>query len=114
MPIIINPGSGNKGGTIEQARVIANEWLRNIHEDGIADVVIGEGVAQDDGMFLFEFRHTVTGKSVYLKTHGFTDKECDEFMFRPRIYWDGSSTAEHKSEDWLTNDYKIKVDFVKK
>lgn len=114
MPIIINPGSGNKGGTIEQAKVIANKWLSNIHEAGITDVVIGAVTPQDDGMFLFEFLHTVTGKSVYLKTHGFTFAQSRHFRLHPRIYWNGSSVADPKPEDWLTDDYKIKVDFVKK
>lgn len=33
MSIIINAGSENKGGTFEQAKINAEEWLKNIHED---------------------------------------------------------------------------------
>lgn len=37
MSIIINAGSENKGGTFEQAKINAEEWLKNIHEEGFLE-----------------------------------------------------------------------------
>ena len=111
--MVINPGSKNKGGTLNQAREIAEDWLDCIHKEGFTDVEMDQGEIQEDGNFLFKFTHKVTGKVVEFRTHGFTDEECKEFIFHPRVYWNGSSTANPKIEDWLTDEYSFKVTYFK-
>lgn len=115
MPIIINPGSENKGGTLEQAKINAAKWLTSIHAEGFREVNM-KFVEQypDDGNFRFDFTHTVTKKVAILETHGFTKEQEDKFMFRPRVYWQGSSTADPKIEDWLGDDFDYRIIYERK
>ena len=53
------------------------------------------------------------GKSIELHTHGFTDEECEKFIFKPRIYWNGSSTAECEPENWLVDGCKFRIVYEK-
>lgn len=112
--VIINPGSENKGGTLEQAKINANKWLKNIHNEGFYEVNISEGKRLDDGDYEFIFTHNITKKEVKLHIHGFTEEECKKFIFHPRVYWNGSSTADPKIEDWLTDEYTYRIKYYKK
>lgn len=112
--IIINPGSENKGGTFEQARKNAYKWLKSIREEYPEVRMTTHEQKTNDGDWIFNFRHMVTMKTAKLVIHGFTKKECDEFIFHPRVYWNGSSTADPKIEDWLTDEYKYRVLYEKK
>lgn len=109
--LIINPGSENRGGTLEEARIIAKEYLDQIHKEGYTEVEMTE--LEHDDYFNFLFKHKVTGKGVELNTHGFTREECEEFMFTPRIYWNGSSCSSPKIEDWLTDGYEPFITYKK-
>lgn len=110
--IIINPGSKIKGGTLKQAEANAKCWLKDIHDKGLTDVVMTKGVDRD-GLFVFNFKHPITGVVVHLDTHGFTDEECQEFTFSPRVYWNGSSTANPKIEDWAKEGFRYKVAYFR-
>lgn len=114
MGMIINAGSENKGGTVEESLVIANEYLEQLHSNGFVDVELMPEVEVRDGLWCYTFRHAVTGKTATLDTHGFTEDECHKFMFRPRIYWNGSSSSEPTIEDWLTNEYSYKIAYIPK
>ena len=108
--MIINPGSENKGGTFEQALRNARRWHTNIKKEfPEVTMTFHENRLGDGGNWNFRFRHGVTGKCIDLEIHGFTDKECKQFVFHPRVYWNGSSTAEPKIEDWLTNEYTYRI-----
>lgn len=109
--LIINPGSENKGGTLEQATENANEWLRNIHNEGFIEVEMSFVKQLKDGDYLFNFTHAVTKKTAELCVHGFTKDECKRFIFRPRVYWNGSSTADPKIEDWLADGFKYRIEY---
>lgn len=109
--LIINPGSENKGGTFEQATKNANNWLKLIHSGGFPGVEMSFVEQLKDGDFLFSFTHNVTKKVVELCIHGFTDEECERFTFRPRVYWNGSSTADPKIEDWLADGFKYRIEY---
>lgn len=113
MAFIINPGSENKGGTFTQANANAEKWLKQIHEEGFPEVTM-EFHGKQDGSFIFHFTHAVTKIKVELSIHGFTDEEAAVFVFRPRVYWNGSSTANPKIEDWLTDEYEYKIVYSKK
>lgn len=110
-------GIENKGGTLEQAKINAEEWLKSIHEEGFIDVEMtfkeqyGEG---GNFLFLFEFTHSVTQKVATLEIHGFTEEQCKDFIFHPRVDWNGSSTANPKIEDWLTDEFRFKIVYYKK
>jgi len=114
MGIIINAGSENTGGTLEQAKINAENWLKAIKANICVDDLEMTFVKQyEDGDFLFEFKHLITGKVATLVTHGFTEEECKKFTQYPRVYWEGSSTADPKLEDWLADGYKYKVVYYK-
>lgn len=99
MSIIINAGSENKGGTFEQVEINANEWLKDIHDKGFLEVEMSFVQQCNNGNFQFDFKHPVTQKVVTLLIHGFTEEECKKFTFHPRVYWNGSSTADPEIED---------------
>ena len=104
--IIINAGSENKGGTFKQAEINAKKWLKLIHDEGFKEVEMSFiKQYENNGNFLFHFVHLITKKIATLEIHGFTKIECEAFLFHPRVYWNGSSTADPKIEDWLTEDY---------
>jgi hypothetical protein len=111
--IIINAGSEYRGGTFEQAKVNAEKWLKNIHIEGFLEVEMSFVKQYEDGNFLFNFIHGVTKKIATLETHGFTEEEL-KFRFHPRVYWNGSSTADPKIEDWLEEGFDYKIQYYKK
>lgn len=112
MGIIINLGSENKGGTLHQAKINALEWLVSIHNAGFRDVGM-TFIEQypNGGNFLFHFTHSVTMKVATLEIHGFTKEQCEEFDFHPRVYWNGSSTANECIEDWLADGFKYRIEY---
>jgi len=61
----------------------------------------------------FYFTHKVTGKVATLKIHGFTKEQCQKFILHPRVYWNGSSTANPKIEDWLDDGFKYRVEYYR-
>lgn len=111
--IIMNAGSENKGGTFEQAVKNAKKWLKNINKE-FPEVEMSTEEKFVDGDWEFVFTHKITGVSVLLHIHGFTEEECKNFVFRPRIYWNGSSTADPKVEDWLTDEFSYRVVYERK
>jgi hypothetical protein len=113
--LIINPGSENKGGTLEQAKLNAAKWLKSIHAEGFKEVEM-KFIEQypDGGNFRFDFVHKVTKKVAILEIHGFDKKQCEKFTFHPRVYWQGSSTADPKIEDWLGDGFTFRVVYEKK
>lgn len=113
MGIIINAGSENKGGTFEQAEMNAKEWLKSIHDEGFNEIEMKFIERQKDGDWLFHFTHLVTKKVATLEIHGFTKEECKQFMFHPRVYWNGSSTSDPKIEDWLCDGFKFRIEFYR-
>lgn len=112
MPIIINPGSEIKGGTLKQATNNANLWLDQIHENLFEEVSM-EYAEMHHGNYRFYFKHSVTEKINTLDIHGFTDEELEKYIFSPRIYWNGWSNEEPKIEDWLKDGYSYRIEFYK-
>ncbi len=110
--MIINAGSENKGGTFEQALINAKEWYESIVKE-FPEVTMSAKEQLIHGDWRFYFFHKVTGVTVPLSIHGFTKEQCEAFMFHPRVYWNGSSTANPEKEDWLTNDFSYKIQYFK-
>lgn len=108
--MIINPGSENKGGTFEQALKNAFVWLKNIQSE-FPEVEMTVDERKGDGSWIFEFTHQITKKQACLEIHGFTKEECDAFVFHPRVYWNGSSTADPKIEDWLADGFSYRIKY---
>lgn len=113
MEMLINAGSENKGGTFKQAKINALDWLKIVHEEGFLEVEMSFVKQHKDGDFQFDFKHNVTQKVVSLQIHGFTKKECKKFTFHPRVYWNGSSTADPKIEDWLTDGFNYRIEYYR-
>lgn len=111
--MIINPGSENRGGTKEQAHINAEGWLKSIDKNGFPEVEMSFVEQVNGGNFLFNFTHQVTGKVATLEIHGFTPEECEEFIFGPRVYWNGSSCSDPKIEDWLEDGFDYRIQYYK-
>ncbi|QMW06394.1 hypothetical protein [Spirosoma foliorum] len=109
--LLINPGSQVEGGTLEQARINAQVFLNGIHDQGMKEVFIDPDPVCADGRWTFIFRHPVTGKTAILKTHGLTDEESRNQFFVPRIYWNGSSTADPEIKDFLPANWGFRIVF---
>lgn len=110
---IINPGSEIKGGTLEQAKINAKWYSDKISEMGISGVDL-EYIGYSDGLYIFHFTHQVTKKIATLYVSGYTEEQENEFMFRPRDYWNGNSCGIIDISDWLTDDYRVSIEYVKK
>lgn len=117
---IINPGSGPVGesgawtDTYEAALRTALEWLDEVRSRGIRDVHIVAQLHEGDpepveGRWTFVFRHEVTGVEVELQTHGLDNIEAyrKRYIFDPRVYWRGDSSATPKVEDWLAPGFEV-------
>lgn len=113
MNIIINPGSKVSGGTFAQARKNARKWLRHVHQN-FPEVTMVSLRKPQDGRWSFLFRHPRTKKEVLLEMHGLTDKQAKALPFHPRVYWNGSSTAEPCPEDFITDGFEWRYVFYKK
>jgi hypothetical protein len=106
--LIINPGShiGEPGegwtNTVETARDTAVYWLSTMRATGMTDVELLDGTAEREGRWVFILRHAVTGTTVELEIHGIDNVAAYEkkHIFAPRVYWNGSSTANPKLEDF--------------
>jgi hypothetical protein len=113
--ILINPGSENNGGTIDESLVIANEFLEIIHNEGLLEVeLLPDAKVFPHGRWEYTFRHSVTGKTATLDTHGFTVDEMSAFTFSPRTYWNGSSTSCPVISDFITDEFSYRVEFYRK
>jgi hypothetical protein len=111
--ILMNPGSENKGGTTAQAKRNAVKWLKRIHKE-FPEVIMNLKGKDDFGDWEFEFQHLITKKKAILAIHGFTKTECKNFTFKPRVYWNGSSTSEPSITDWLPRGWNYKIVYSKK
>jgi hypothetical protein len=113
MALIINAGSENKGGTFEQAKKNAKAWLKSIHDEGFLEVTMSYIKRHDNGDWVFHFTHSTTKKVATLEIHGFTDEQCKSFIFSPRVYWNGSSTADPQITDWLEDGFKYRIEYYR-
>jgi hypothetical protein len=122
--LLINPGSTigkspPKGWTnsFARAKAEAERWLKIMHEDdGLTDVeLLPAEDAPEEGRWTFYFRHKVTGVRVRLDTHGIDDLDAyrAQYVFTPRVYWNGSSTAEGKLDDFAAPGFRKIATFVK-
>jgi hypothetical protein len=118
--VVMNAGSevaGERGegwsNTVETARETAARWLRQMHEEGMAEVVLLPGELERDHRWCFRFRHTVTGAEVELETHGIDDMAAYErqHIFDPRVYWHGSSSGTPQIEDFGAPGYRVHQTF---
>lgn len=92
------------------ARAAAETWLAKMRAEGIADVElldVDPARQQDNGRWLFEFRHTVTGVVAELETHGIDDLDAyrRQHKFEPRVYWRGSSSSTPELSDFAAPGY---------
>ncbi|RSN65448.1 hypothetical protein DMH01_03465 [Amycolatopsis sp. WAC 04182] len=120
MTVFINPGShiGETGegwtNTFKGAKAEAERWLKQMHEDGLLDVVLATwDETEMDGRWKFEFEHTVTKKRVTLETHGISDIEtyCKRRIFSPKVYWDGSSCGAPEIEHFAAPGFQVLKSF---
>jgi len=109
--VLINPGSGPlTEGTLEQAWVLAKDWLAMMEAHHVHDVqIVGEPEYDGKGRWAFVFEHKITGVHKILETHGLTDEQAKEYMFYPRTYWDGSSTGTPDPETFLAPGYRLQI-----
>jgi len=115
MPIIINPGSGaiqtgsKWTNTHEVAKQNAYSWFyKPMLEQGFTDIKVEDTGKEQDGRWLFIFKHEVTGVSVELEIHGIDNLKNyeDEFIFTPRVYWNGSSSSNPELRDFKADGFE--------
>lgn len=115
--LILNAGStigtpsNGWTNTFEKAVEHAQEWLRMMNNNGIRDVRIVSNTPADGGRWDFVFMHDITGKCATLSAHGIDNLEwyMEQNTFHPRVYWNGSSTANPKIQDFLADGYEIVI-----
>lgn len=85
-------------------------------QEGYPEVILVESEENYDDYYgwIFTFRHTITEKTAWLGIHGYTDEEVSSNKYFTRVWWNDSSTANPKVEDWLTDDYTYKIVYIKK
>lgn len=113
MTAFINPGSrigGDPQGwtnTVEKAIERVNAWSYMMLQDGCTDIEIGEPGVEDNGRWPFVFRHSVTGVEVVLMMHGISDLDAyqRQHTFTPRVYWNGSSSANPDLDDFAATGF---------
>jgi len=116
MAMIINPGSGDIKETGEgwtnthaQAKRNAYDWFcKPMLEQGFTDITVTDAGTCDDGRWKFIFKHTVTKVEVELDIHGIDDLEAyqKEYIFAPRVYWNGSSSGSPELEQFAADGYQ--------
>jgi hypothetical protein len=112
--LITNAGSriadsGNGWTNTEaSARQEAERWLAAMRGEGLTDIELVDGAMPFENRWRFTYRHTVTGATATLETHGIDDAEAyqAENIFPPRVYWNGSSTAHPQLEDFAADGYE--------
>lgn len=109
--LIINPSSEHKGGSFEIALDRAKHWAICIANDGIEGVQLLDGAETCECGWAFTFRHDVTGVECRYETHGLFGPKISPYdagyVFAPRDYWNGSSTAGPKAEDFLRAGFRV-------
>ena len=119
--VMINVGAGpvSSSGdgwtnTIETARKSASDWLATMRAEGVGDVELLPEAEEVDGRWRFTFRHRVTGVEVVLEIHGIDDLKAyeRERTFHPRIYWNDSTTAEPRLEDFAAPGFRMVKTFA--
>ena len=67
--------------------------------------------SEDNGRWPFVIRHQITGVEVVLETHGIDDLDAykRQCIFDPRVYWNGSSSAEPTLDDFDAPGFVVKV-----
>lgn len=108
--IIFNAGSqlpaasSGKGwtNTRETANAHALAWFDAMLEDGFDDLEMSEAGEGDQGRWLFTFRHTRSGRTATLATHGIDNLDAyrAEHLFDPRVYWNGDSSSIPRFKDF--------------
>ncbi|QQG96238.1 hypothetical protein HBE99_04685 [Mycobacteroides chelonae] len=114
MVVFINPGTRVNDAavgwtnTYEKALANANDWLGRMRADGITDVAMTGDEAERDGRWMFTFTHQVTGVSVDLEIDGIDNMDAykRKSLIAPRIYWNGSSTAEPSLDDFTADGFE--------
>jgi hypothetical protein len=111
--VFINPGSriGDNAigwtNTHAHAGIHAAEWSQRMFAEGFTDIEVTDTGREENGRWVFKFRHTVTGKVVTLEQHGIDDLEAYEkqHIFSPRVYWNGSSSSSPSIEDFAAEGF---------
>lgn len=113
MTLIINPGSrispeaDGWTNTRPQAAIYAFEWAKRMRAEGFQDIEVVDTGIENEGRWLFTFRHEVTEVTVKLEQHGIHpldayEKQC---VFTPRVYWNGSSCANPQLDDFAADGF---------
>lgn len=108
-------GESDEGwtNTYETALVSANAWLEQMTTQGFRDIVMTPDPVEREGRWRFTFRHTVTGVSVELETHGIDNLDAyrKKRIFDPKIYWRGSSCANPSIKDFAADGFEPVVTY---
>jgi hypothetical protein len=96
------------------ARVAAHRIIGGPREGLLEVELLPDAKVFPHGRWEYTFRHSVTGKTAKLDTHGFTVDEMRAFTFSPRTYWNGSSTSFPAISDFKTDEFNYRIEFYRK
>lgn len=100
--------------TLNQATKNARKYLKLIHQLGVKDIEMSYIRQEEGGHYLFHFIHPVTKKVATLSTHGYTQEQLKDFVFKPRVFWNGEWGEYPEIEDWLEDGFEAVVTFKQK
>lgn len=110
MNVIINPGSRVERGTRRQALENAKAWRDRMRAEGINGVALRfKPLREEDGRWVFAFVHMVSRVECELTIDGLTDAQKAEMMFRPKVYWKGSSCSPPSIYDFVAEGYEVNI-----
>lgn len=120
--VIINAGSRiapaqqSEGwtNTREKAAQYAREWFWDqMVRDGFTDIEFVDTGRETEGRWMFEIRHKVTGVVVEIEQHGIDNLDAyrKQYVFEPRVYWNGSSSATPRLEDFAADGYESVITY---
>ncbi|WP_067671748.1 hypothetical protein [Nocardia miyunensis] len=95
--------------TREKAAQYAREWFWDqITRDGFTDIEFVDTGREDEGRWVFEVRHKITGVVVEIEQHGIDNLDAyrKRHLFTPRVYWNGSSSANPRLEDFAADGFE--------
>lgn len=115
--ILINPGSNiaeeskdkKWTNTHEMAVEHCRNWfLKPMLDAGFEDIEFTDTGKYEEGRWVFEFKHLITGVVVEAEVHGISplSEYKKENIFTPRTYWKGSSCADPEIKDFAKEGFK--------
>lgn len=97
-------------------RKLGYGFCKPMRKAGFTDIEMIDTGNEAEGRWLFIFRHKITGVEVECETHGIDNLKTyeEQYIFTPRVYWNGSSTSNPELEQFAAPGFKPVMTFKEK